>query len=637
MQKNLTLLNTLLLAGAFTGVQAQALRGTVTVGGTNPTYATLVAAATALQTNGVGVGGVTVAIRPGTYAEGLTLSTVTGSSATNPIRFVGRGGNVTLRPVGTSATTDAAVTITACDYITLDSVNVADGGTSAADRVEVGFSITGTPTKGSTNITVSNCAIRLGGGAAPSGVANSRGVQIVSAATAVSGANNNNRILNVRIDKVATAIRLAGVANFNGQPTFPDSDNEVSGCVLGGQRFIGLDGSSGTVSGISAAAQRRLKLLGNRIDSVLIRNVAPPLPVNAAGISLDNSSGRIENNRINYVRYAGEGGALAQGIRASVIAGDTLKVFNNFISGVQRINFTASTTDNTVYALGIWLFRQPGGGGLTQAFHNTIVLPAAPAPVAYSSAGFYLTGGSTGAFPAELYNNIIINQLSTSTTTQGAFAVVDGNTARGNLKSNYNLFLAPGTNGAIGQTGRELNGTRVTSVTLANWQQNSNDDANSISKAVTFAGAATGDLHLAGASVGDRDLASPPRAAVPRDIDGALRNPEATYRGADEADLTLRTLTPQAALLRLQAYPNPAGNALTLSYQQPAAGTTRITVLDALGRPVRSFTSARQAAGAQLQQLNMSDLAAGVYLLQVAIPAANGTVAVAAVRAGVVH
>ena len=637
MNKKATLFTSLVLAGAAGTAQAQALTGTVTVGGTNPTYATVTAAAAALQANGVGTGGVTVAIRPGTYAQQLVLNNVAGSSAANRIRVVGRGGVVNLQPVGTSATTDAAVLITACDYLTLDSLTVSDGGTTTANHVEVGISITGTGTKGSTNVTVSNCTIRLGGGTAPSAVPGSRGVQIVSAATAASGANNNNRIVNVRVDRASTGIRLAGVAAFSGAPTFSDSGNEVIGCVLGGQRFIGLDGGSGTAAGISAAAQRRMRLVGNRIDSVLIRNASPILPVSASGFSFDNASGLVEGNRVGYVRFAGTGGSQALGIRASIILGDTLKVFNNFIGGIQRLDFAASTTDNTLYAQGIWLFRQAGGGGLTQAFHNTVVLPAAPAPVAYSSAGFYLTGGSAGPFPAELRNNIVINRLSTSVTTQGAFAVVDGNTARGNLTSTSNLLLVPGANGAIGQTGRELGGTRITSVTLADWRTNSGSDAGSVSKAAQFLNEAAGDLHLAGTSVGDRDLASPPLAAVPRDIDGGLRNARATYMGADEAAVPLRTQSPEAALLRLEAYPNPAAGSVTLRYQQDQSGTVRFAVRDALGRSVRTLTTPLQAAGARQQQLDLRGLAAGVYFVQVAVPAATGEQVTATLPVCVAH
>jgi hypothetical protein len=407
--------------------------------------------------------------------------------------------------------------------------------------------------------------------------------------------------------------------------------------VLGSQRFIGLDGANGTAAGISAAAQRRMRLVGNRIDSVIIRNSAPILAISASAFSFDNSSGLLESNRIGHVRYAGTGGSQVQGIRASVILGDTLKVFNNFIGGIQRIDFTAGATDNTIYAQGIWVFRQTGGGGLTQAFHNTIVLPAAPAPVAYSSAGFYLNGGSTGLFPAELRNNIIINRLSTSTSTQNAFAIVDGNTTRGSLTSTNNLLLAPGTNGAIGQTGRELGGTRITSTTLADWQTNSGYDLNSVSRVVSFVNEAAGDLHLASTSVGDRALAVRLLTPVPRDIDGDLRNrTTATYMGADEAATPLRNRAPEAALLRLQAYPNPTTNTLTLSFYQGVSGAARLVVLDGVGRTVRSFSTPPQTAGTHQHTLDLSGLAAGVYLVQAAVPAAGGPQA-AAFRVSLIH
>ena len=634
MAKFLTLWASLLLSAL--GAHAQALTGTVTIGGASPTYPTLTAAVTDLQNRGVGLGGLTVAVRPGTYAESIALTTLMGSSATSPVRFVGRGGLVTLQPLGTTAATDAAVTITACSFVTFDSLNVADGGTTAADQLETGYLIIGTGTVGSTRITVSNCTVRLGGGAALAGTG-TRGVYVLSAATAASGANSNNRILNVRVDKAATGVRLAGRANFSGQPTFPDFGNEVRGCVLGAGRAIAVDGGSGSAAGISVGAQRAMLLLGNRIDSVLVRNSNPILPTNASAFSLDNASGRIEGNRVSYVRYGALANSLAQGIRASVILGDTLKVFNNFLGGISRVDFAAGTTDNSIYALGIWLFRQAGGGGLTQAFHNTIVLPAASVPVAYSSAGFYLSGGSSGAFPAELRNNIIINRLSTSVATQGAFAVVDGNSARGSLTSNTNLLLASGTNGAIGQTGRELGGTRITSSTLANWRTNSSYDTRSVSKTVSFVNEGTGDLHLAAPSVGDRDLAGDALASVLTDIDGTPRNRTAPYIGADETAIPLRSALAKAAVVRLQAYPNPAAGTLTLRYTQPSAGIVRIVVLDALGRPVRVQATAVQPAGSQAQPVSLAGLAAGIYVVQVSVPTASNMGTTAAVRISVLQ
>ena len=611
----------------------QALTGTVTVGGTSPTYPTLTAAVADLQTRGVGAGGLTVALRPGTYAERLVLNAVAGTSAASPLRFVGRGGPVTLRPVGTSAADEAAVSVTACDYITFDSLNVADGGTSAADRLEVGYYLTGTATRGSSRITVSNCAVRLGGGAAPVGTG-TRGVWVVSAATSAASTNDFNRVLNVQIDKVAVGIQFAGKASFSGQPTFPDQGNEVRGCVLGGQRFVGLDGSSGSALGIGVGSQRRLLVLNNRLDSVLIRNASPLLPVNASAISLDNASGRISGNRIGYVHYAGTGGSLATGIRASIILGDTLKVFNNFIGGISRVDYVPGAADNSLYALGIWLFKQAGGGGTTQAFHNTVVLPAQAQPVRYSAACFYLNGGSGGSFPAALRNNLLVNRLST-VAGQFAFAVVDGNSARGNLLSNTNLLLASGTNGAVGQTNRELGGTRVTSPTLADWRTNSGYDLASVSLPVAFANEAAGSLYLTGTALGNPAFTGPFLAAVPRDLDGRLRSLSAPYLGAAEGAAVSATASAAAQLLAVQLYPNPAREAATLRFWQPLAGRAQVAVLDGLGRTMRTLAPVASAAGFVQLPLALLGLAPGLYFVRVSVPSPDGRPATATVRLSV--
>ncbi len=325
------------------------------------------------------------------------------------------------------------------------------------------------------------------------------------------------------------------------------------------------------------------------------------------------------------MRYAGTGGSLASGIRASIILGDTLKVFNNFIGGISRVDYVPGATDNSIYALGIWLFKQAGGGGLTQAFHNTIVLPAAAQPVSYASAGFYLSGGSSGAFPAELRNNILINRLS-AVAGQFAFAVVDGNSVRGNLTSNHNLLLAPGTNGAVGQTNRELNAARVTSATLADWRTNSGYDLASVSQPVTFVNEAAGDLRLAGTSFSDPALTGPPLAAVPRDIDGRLRSLSAPYLGASEGGVIQATAAANARLIGLELYPNPARGYVTLRFRQPLAGRAQVTVFDGLGRTVHTFAPPAGAATGHAQvPLALPALAPGSYQVRATVPGPGGS------------
>lgn len=68
------------------------LNGTYTVGGTNPDYATVVAAANDLNSNGVS-GPVTFDIRQGTYTGQVVINNISGASATNRITFQSETGN----------------------------------------------------------------------------------------------------------------------------------------------------------------------------------------------------------------------------------------------------------------------------------------------------------------------------------------------------------------------------------------------------------------------------------------------------------------------------------------------------------------------------------------------------------------
>ena len=62
------------------------LNGNYTIGGTNPSYPTLAAAATALNTSGIS-GNVTFNIRPGTYSDLLNIQSVPGNNASRTILF----------------------------------------------------------------------------------------------------------------------------------------------------------------------------------------------------------------------------------------------------------------------------------------------------------------------------------------------------------------------------------------------------------------------------------------------------------------------------------------------------------------------------------------------------------------------
>ncbi len=76
------------------GVWAQALSGTYTIGGSTPHYPSLTAAVSDLHAKGIS-GPVVFDIQPGTYTERIVLRRVSGTSSANTIIFKGAGKSAT--------------------------------------------------------------------------------------------------------------------------------------------------------------------------------------------------------------------------------------------------------------------------------------------------------------------------------------------------------------------------------------------------------------------------------------------------------------------------------------------------------------------------------------------------------------
>jgi PKD repeat protein len=116
----------------LTTILAPALKGTFTVGGTSPDYATLTDAVKALTSYGL-CGAVTFNIRPGTYNERLVLGEITGASATNTITFDGGSpSSVTLKNSGSSMANIATVLLDGADYVTIKNMRIEANGASYA-------------------------------------------------------------------------------------------------------------------------------------------------------------------------------------------------------------------------------------------------------------------------------------------------------------------------------------------------------------------------------------------------------------------------------------------------------------------------------------------------------------------------
>lgn len=191
---------------------------------------------------------------------------------------------------------------------------------------------------------------------------------------------------------------------------------------------------------------------------------------------------------------------------------DWINVFNNMIN--------VSAPDETRPAYGIGLRSALPMGNL-KIYHNTILLNNNASTLVSYGIGNHTNG--TGSVNIDLKNNIIISNHN-GNTGSSALGLIPATSV---LVSDYNNLYS---------TQNLVNFGGTLYADLAAWQATSRD-LNSVSKLSNFASGT--DLHLAGTSIGDFDLAGTPLAEVTIDIDGDIRHPMFPYMGADEASVPL--------------------------------------------------------------------------------------------------
>ena len=173
-----TYLKTLFVILSLTGIinisYSQPLTGPKNIPGD---YATLAAAITALNTNGVGAGGVTFTIAAGyteTFATATTGTITASGTVANPIVFqkgvgtpnplITASGLGTVAPNGSTAQHgDGIIIIVGGDYITFDGIDLRENpGTLGNARSEYGYYLKlASLTDACKNVTIKNCYISL--------------------------------------------------------------------------------------------------------------------------------------------------------------------------------------------------------------------------------------------------------------------------------------------------------------------------------------------------------------------------------------------------------------------------------------------------------------------------------------------
>lgn len=393
-------------------LSAQALTGTKTVCATGCDYPTLSTAVNALNTSGVGTGGVTFNIAAG-HTETLTGSLVVrvSGSAANPIVFQknGSGANPLITAfTGTSLASsvdsiDIIWAFEGSDYITIDGINLTESAsnTTATTFMEAGIGFyKRSGTDGANNNTIRNCTVTLNRNNVTTATgprvnaSGSVGIEFVNATrtavstiitvTAASGSNSFNRIYSNTIQNCNFGISLAGFAAPSPY-ILADLNNDIGGTNSStGNSILNFGG------GVGAATQCGAMYIHNQWNYNISNNIVNNNtgtgvnhPVTNRGIwlfaSSVGSSGDIKKNTITISAGTGTGNinwcldfeAAQSGANGNTINIDSNQFLNCNVTAASTVAFTAiwlntaatnvNVRNNYIYG---WSYA---GTGTTQA------------------------------------------------------------------------------------------------------------------------------------------------------------------------------------------------------------------------------------------------------------------------------
>lgn len=407
-------------------------------------YLTFAAAVSALNANGVAVGGVTFnVVSGGVFNEtALTINiTANKPAAGSPVVIKNAGTTPTINVTASTGTTDAAFKLIGTDYITFDGLRVNDAGTNSTNWTEIGFYLVrGSSTDGCQNVTIQNCIIDMNKTNNTTSGTSTQGIyerevdiaDVVLQPTSISGAFMNNKFNGNIITDVSLGIRLSA-SNVAG---FYDENIEVGATVGNTITVGGLGNYPLTCAGIltngvknpkiannivTTGAGNRKNVYGIRVFSVGQGTVG--VYSNTISVSADSST------IAHYGIYV-----LANGTQT-----DVLNVNNNIIENCQigqpgyagGVNFRGiqfTTTYGSVNVFGNIIRNNTGntpnfnGPGLPCIGINNLQWNFVP---------LFASANTDTTFNVNIYNN----QIS-GNTFKGHFAGIYSNASKSSIYSN---------------------------------------------------------------------------------------------------------------------------------------------------------------------------------------------------------
>ncbi|MBF9143256.1 T9SS type A sorting domain-containing protein [Hymenobacter properus] len=413
----------LLLLGSL-GAQAQ-LSGARAIPGSGSTgYASLAAAITDLNAQGVGPGGVTFNIAAGyteTFASPTAGAITASGTAANPIVFqkAGTGANPTITAgIGASPTLDAIISLAGSDYVTFDGLTLVDptSNTGTNPQMEWGFAVlkAGSPAvDGAQNVTIRNCTITLQKGIVTSGIyLNNHTPTAISqlTPTTAAGTNSNNKFYGNTISGVNNGIYLAGYLASSPYALY-DQNNEV-GSIVSGTAATGNTvsnfGTTATAYGIYAIYQNGLKVQGNNLDSTPTGSAAASTSTLYGVLVSTGGSADLLGNTVNLVSNVVSTGfttiyGIQNGSGANTTNG-TVTIANNSVT-------MSSATASVATFYGIY-----NTAAVTNLTISGNTLSGWSRPTATTGSTYFVYVGTGATATVNVFGNTISNYSGTATT-----------------------------------------------------------------------------------------------------------------------------------------------------------------------------------------------------------------------------
>jgi len=389
--------------------------GTKTIPGD---YATIAAAFAALNTNGVGAGGVTFNIAAGYTETGYLSLTVTGTAA-NPIVFQksGVGANPTIT-AGVGTGYDCIIKLTGSDHVTIDGLTLLENfsNTTNTTRTECGIAFfKPNNNNGCQYNTIKNCTISLNGTYQDITNTNYRANAILllhgtnplgallGLSTTAAGGNSFNSILNNTITNATFGV------NFRNQNSITVNFSDERNSIVGNS-ISNIGGHTSPAGCIDLDFCSNTSIVGNTLSTnVTHRGILSGINIIAigkSGLEVLNNTIQINNGVSLFAQY----GIFTQ----SSTSFFTTNSYGDFVN--IKGNTISSGSVLTGYQ-GITVLHSQN----TSILQNTISFPGN----IYNGAsiGISLNSSFTTNATHSIRKNILQNNLSSTAQVTGIIAI----------------------------------------------------------------------------------------------------------------------------------------------------------------------------------------------------------------------